>query len=191
MLPFHIRMTLLLQCTQVAEIHRYWERQPYRKQQWLLHMTLELPIVFLYFGPLCTPSKQFLVYQFSTFQIILIQINRIREGAVAANITSGGGGGRTRLPKFKFSAKFPVGLHELLQLQLKHSKLPNILWTKLFQPKIRWSWTLNSSWNNLKWVLFMNNTVKVCCMQRSVLPNWIELFLPPLLTFPEKKEYFI
>ena len=29
------------------------------------------------------------------------------------------GGGRTRLPKFKFSAKFPIGLHVILQIQIK------------------------------------------------------------------------
>ena len=28
-------------------------------------------------------------------------------------------GGRKRLPKFKFSAKFPVGLHVILQIQIK------------------------------------------------------------------------
>ena len=29
-------------------------------------------------------------------------------------------GGRTRLPKFKFSANFPIGLHVILQLQIKN-----------------------------------------------------------------------
>ena len=28
-------------------------------------------------------------------------------------------GGRKRLPKFKFSAKFPIGLHVILQMQIK------------------------------------------------------------------------
>ena len=28
-------------------------------------------------------------------------------------------GGRTRLPKFKFSANFPIGLHVILQIQIK------------------------------------------------------------------------
>ena len=28
-------------------------------------------------------------------------------------------GGRTRLPKFKFWAKFPIGLHVILQIQIK------------------------------------------------------------------------
>ena len=28
-------------------------------------------------------------------------------------------GGRTRLPKFKFSAKFPIGLHVILPIQIK------------------------------------------------------------------------
>ena len=30
-----------------------------------------------------------------------------------------GRGGRKRLPKFKFSAKFPIGLHVILQIQIK------------------------------------------------------------------------
>ena len=34
----------------------------------------------------------------------------------------GGGGGRTRLPKFKFSAKFPIGLHVILQIQIRKFK---------------------------------------------------------------------
>ena len=29
------------------------------------------------------------------------------------------GGGQKRLPKFKFSAKFPIGLHVILQIQIK------------------------------------------------------------------------
>ena len=38
-------------------------------------------------------------------------------------------GGRKRLPKFKFSAKFPIGLHVILQIQIK--KIENdcyLLW---------------------------------------------------------------
>ena len=29
------------------------------------------------------------------------------------------GGGRKRMPKFNFSAKFPIGLHGILQIQIK------------------------------------------------------------------------
>ena len=29
------------------------------------------------------------------------------------------GGGRIRLPKFKFLAKFPIGLHVILQIQIE------------------------------------------------------------------------
>ena len=39
------------------------------------------------------------------------------------------GGGQKRLPKFKFSAKFPIGLHVILQIQIK--KIENdcyIMW---------------------------------------------------------------
>ena len=42
-------------------------------------------------------------------------------------------GGGSYLPKFKFSIEFPIGLHVILQLQMKkNSKLPNILCEKLF-----------------------------------------------------------
>ena len=34
-------------------------------------------------------------------------------------ISRRGGGGPTRLPKFKFSAKFPIGLHVILQIQIR------------------------------------------------------------------------
>ena len=32
-------------------------------------------------------------------------------------------GGQERLPKFKFSAKFPIGLHVILELQIKTNKI--------------------------------------------------------------------
>ena len=35
------------------------------------------------------------------------------------DVTIDQGGGRKRLPKFKFSAKFPIGLHVILQIQIK------------------------------------------------------------------------
>ena len=31
-------------------------------------------------------------------------------------------GGRKRLPKFKFSANFPIGLHVILRIQIKEFK---------------------------------------------------------------------
>ena len=44
--------------------------------------------------------------------------------------------GRTRLPKFKFLAKFPIGLHVILQnADKKDSELSTILCAKLFYPK--------------------------------------------------------
>ena len=39
------------------------------------------------------------------------------EGAVTSILNHRGG--RKRLPKFKFSAKFPIGLHVILQIQIK------------------------------------------------------------------------
>ena len=41
-------------------------------------------------------------------------------------------GGGNNLPKFKFTVEFPIGLHVILQLQIKNSKLPTILRPKLF-----------------------------------------------------------
>ena len=40
------------------------------------------------------------------------------EGAISV-FNECGGGGRKRLPKLKFSAKFPIGLHMILQIQIK------------------------------------------------------------------------
>ena len=39
-------------------------------------------------------------------------------------------GGRTHLPKFKFSANFPIGLHMILQIEIK-KKMSNILCEKI------------------------------------------------------------
>ena len=48
------------------------------------------------------------------------------EGASKGVLLPGGGaGGRTRLPKLKFLAKFPLGLHMILELLRK--KLQNLL----------------------------------------------------------------
>ena len=41
-----------------------------------------------------------------------------KSGAATALIEVQRGGGGTRLPKFKFSANFPIGLHLVLQLQI-------------------------------------------------------------------------
>ena len=98
-----------------------------------------------------------------------------------------GGGVENDFPKFKFSVECPIGLHVIMQLEIKKkkSKLPNILSAKLFQPKIRRGPAWHPSWNNVEWILFINYTViRMLYMQRSrksVLPNWIGLFLPPLL----------
>ena len=42
------------------------------------------------------------------------------------------GGGRTRLPKFKFSANFPIGLHVILQLQIKKIQKCLISYVKIY-----------------------------------------------------------
>ena len=43
----------------------------------------------------------------------------MKGGAMLGRLKNKGGGGRKRLPKFKFSAKFPIGLHVILQIQIK------------------------------------------------------------------------
>ena len=44
-------------------------------------------------------------------------------------LPGGGGGGRTYLPKFRFSAKFPIGLRMILQIQIrKFENDCNIMW---------------------------------------------------------------
>ena len=45
--------------------------------------------------------------------------------------------------------------------------MPNILCKKIFLPKIHLGLTLNPSWSNLKWGLFMNSTV----LYRTLLCN--------------------
>ena len=43
----------------------------------------------------------------------------LSDGDVFLKSEDRGEGGRKRLPKFKFSAKFPIGLHMILQIQIK------------------------------------------------------------------------
>ena len=66
--------------------------------------------------------------------------------------------GRTRLPKFKFSAKFPIILHMILQLQIK--KIQNLL---------EFSWVVAAFWCNHYFVLQM----KISC-QKSFTHNSTE-----------------
>ena len=85
--------------------------------------------------------------------------------------------GRTRLPKFKFSANFPIGLHVILQIQVKKNQNCLISYVKKY------------SWSNFKWVLFNTQKSTARCRQRSrkwVLPHWIRLYLPPLTSCGRK-----
>ena len=43
----------------------------------------------------------------------------LQESCIAPSVINFNRGGRKRLPKFKFSAKFPIGLHVILQIQIK------------------------------------------------------------------------
>ena len=54
-------------------------------------------------------------------------LQQLSEG-VSHNIEENRGG-RKRLPKFKFSAKFPIGLHVILQIQIKKFEIDcYIMW---------------------------------------------------------------
>ena len=81
-------------------------------------------------------------------------------------------GCRTRLPKFRFSAKFPIGLHVALQIQIR--KFENdcyVMWKIIL--------TKNPSWSNFKWVLFINHTPLYATV--AYVADWIGLYLPPLI----------
>ena len=95
--------------------------------------------------------------------------------------------GWTRLLKFKFSAKFPIGLYvrEFTTTDKKFkTRLNQMRKTILTKYPLRCSYA--PSWNNLKLSLFWNYTVEimlltsaypVCC--HRVLPIWIRLFRLP------------
>ena len=59
---------------------------------------------------------------FPAVLVIVIYLH-IESALYAQNRVQGGAG--TDLPKFKFSVKFPIGLHVILQLQIK--KIQNCL----------------------------------------------------------------
>ena len=63
---------------------------------------------------------------FSHFPIIFFHLSSFfspyflpQFGPSCGQLPAPGGGGRKRLPKFKFSAKFPIGLHVILQIQIR------------------------------------------------------------------------
>ena len=65
-------------------------------------------------------------------------------------------GGGTRLPKFKFWAKFPMGLHVILELQIKKNQnLPESDAQNYFNRNPPGAALHPSSF---KWTLFSNNT---------------------------------
>ena len=63
----------------------------------------------------------------------------------------GEGGSGNDLPKFKFSVEFPIGLHVILQLQIKKFKIACYLKGKIILINlIRQRATMHPSWNNGK-----------------------------------------
>ena len=101
-----------------------------------------------------------------------------------------GGRTRTRLPKFKFSANFPIGLHVILQLQIKKIQKCLISYVKKYFN--RKSVELQR-WTPLE--VIQNEFclwITVRCMQRlrkSVLPHWIRLYRPPLQNLIFKNQF--
>ena len=63
-------------------------------------------------------------------------------------------GGQTWLPEFKFSAKFPIGLHVILQIQIKKFENDCYIMWKIILTENPSRFMLNPSWNNVKWILF-------------------------------------
>ena len=54
---------------------------------------------------------------------IILLFHVLNLGVTIMLITENGGGGAgSDLPKFKFSVQFPIGLHAILQLQMKKFK---------------------------------------------------------------------
>ena len=103
---------------------------------------------------------------YNTVSLWLLQVGVTVRVHIYSNRSYRGGGGRTRLPKFKFSAKFPIGLHVILQIQIRK-----------FENDCYIMWKINLTENpsrfnveplfNVKWILFVNytviRTVFVCC----------------------------
>ena len=71
----------------------------------------------------CHSLKTFVLLLINMFQNVFqlggTRLGERGRGDVAIRASRPGGGGRKRLPKFKFSAKFPIGLHVILQIQIK------------------------------------------------------------------------
>ena len=74
------------------------------------------------------------------------------------NVQSRGGG--ECLPKFKFSAKFPIGLHLILKLQIKKFKtcLNQMCRIILTKKSVGVTAVLYPSLNSFEWALFSNYT---------------------------------
>ena len=70
-----------------------------------------------------------------------------------------GGGGQKRLPKFKFSAKFPIGLHVILQIQIKKFENDCYIMWKIILTENPSRFNVEPLFNNVKWILFENYTV--------------------------------
>ena len=93
---------------------------------------------------------------------------------------TGKGGDRTCLPKFKFSAKFPIGLHMILELHIK--KILNLLESDAQNYFNRKSIgvhraALHPSLNTVKWSLFSNNTA-IRMLLTVALPGCCHPVLP-------------
>ena len=118
---------------------------------------------------------------FLFFNMFIILIQRKSFCVVSFMLTYKIGGGGTRLPKFKFSAIFPIWFtHDFTNTDKKLQKCLISYVKKYFNRK---SFAVQP-WTPLEVIL--NEFcfwITVRCMQRSrkwVLPHWIQLYLPPL-----------
>ena len=59
------------------------------------------------------------LFGWQSLQICISNFSLMCEACYSTAVGYAGGGGRKRLPKFKFSVKFPIGLHVIFQIQIK------------------------------------------------------------------------
>ena len=92
-----------------------------------------------------------------------------------------GGGGRKRLPKFKFSAKFPIGLHVILQIQIKKNRKWLLSYVKNYfnrksvevQPCTPLEIMLNGFCLKIYGNTYAVHVTVAYEPRKSVLPHWI------------------
>ena len=97
------------------------------------HENLRYYIPFLEF---CAPGAPKNLVPYKALSIAALGTLKNSNTGVSAhgNLRNSRGGG-TRLPKFKFSAKFPIGLHVILQIQIRKFENDCYIMWKIILPE--------------------------------------------------------